>query len=486
MSTIWVREFTGGLDTRRMAETTQGGALIVGRDGHINRGGEFEQRAAFVKTETLLSGTVSLADGGTALYVFGHEVASNLPVGYAYQQLVHPTVPATALTAVLSYDLYGGLLYVVGKFADGTSHHYYDGVIVGDLEGGSPAAGYGPGDFARTIGTKTYVTSGSILGFSGVDTPDEFDSGATGAGFIDMAKQAAGTKNLLAVAEYQNLIAIFAARVILLWYVDPDPALNKKSQILKNTGTVAAGSVVGFGDADLFYLADSGVRSLRARDASNAAATTDIGVPIDTLVVAKLQTLTELEISRIKSVIEPTSGRYWLATKNEIFVFSFFSGSKVSAWTTYLPTYIDDAGDKQTFEIDDCIVYGKQVHLRSGNDIFVYGGLEVEPAYDATQPEAWLPFLDGGKPAVMKSFAGFDCAVEGQWEVRVALDPTNADASDKVAVVSKSTFNSDRIPMGGEATHVSLRFKGIGAGPKKISSVLVHYTHDEAGDVADA
>ena len=45
MGTIWIREFTGGLDARRLPETTPGGVLIKGIDGHINRGGEFEQRA---------------------------------------------------------------------------------------------------------------------------------------------------------------------------------------------------------------------------------------------------------------------------------------------------------------------------------------------------------------------------------------------------------------------------------------------------------
>ena len=47
MGTVWVREFTGGLDARRLPETTAGGVLIRARNGHISRGGEFEKRAAF-------------------------------------------------------------------------------------------------------------------------------------------------------------------------------------------------------------------------------------------------------------------------------------------------------------------------------------------------------------------------------------------------------------------------------------------------------
>jgi hypothetical protein len=43
MSTIWIKEFIGGLDTRRMPATTPGGVLLRGVDGHITRGGEFEK-----------------------------------------------------------------------------------------------------------------------------------------------------------------------------------------------------------------------------------------------------------------------------------------------------------------------------------------------------------------------------------------------------------------------------------------------------------
>ena len=40
MGTIWVKEFTGGLDTRRLPVTTTAGVLIKANNGHINRGGE--------------------------------------------------------------------------------------------------------------------------------------------------------------------------------------------------------------------------------------------------------------------------------------------------------------------------------------------------------------------------------------------------------------------------------------------------------------
>lgn len=586
MGEIWVRELTGGLDTRRMAETTKGGALILARNGHINRGGEFEQRAAFVKQYTLLNGTVSLATGKSSLYVFGHGVAPVMPAGVVYQQLQHPS--GLALVRVLSYDLYSGLIYAIGEFSDGSIQHFYDGVLIttwfdgrgrasfkvtggtaapasqlstltvdgvaiigsavvwatsnentaaliaaainaqvstpdytatavgtqvnitaavsgaaangrvvlstvsnglvltpttATLAQGADTTGtFTPGSFAKTMGSKVYSVSGSNFHFSGIAAPKGWTTDSVGAGFIDMSAQASGLENLKGIGEYNNSAAVFAERTILIEYLDPDPTLNRKLQVLRNTGTGAARSICGFGDADLFYLDESGVRSLRARDASNSAATNDVGVPIDTLIIAKMATLTAREKAAIISLIEPSAGRFWLVTKNEIFVFSYFPGSKVNAWSTYLPTYFDGNGVEQTFNIDDAAVYARRVYLRSGNNIFVYGGLDLTPQYDATSPEMWTPYLDGDKPSREKTMTGVDVACEGTWEVRLAFAPSKPGVSDKIATVARSTFDEGRLPAGGKATHISIRLKGVGAGAKKISSALIHYTSADDED----
>ena len=71
MGTIWVREFTGGLDARRLPETSAGGTLIRAKDCHINRGGEVEQRADFLKLYSApLNATVGLAADRNGLVVF--------------------------------------------------------------------------------------------------------------------------------------------------------------------------------------------------------------------------------------------------------------------------------------------------------------------------------------------------------------------------------------------------------------------------------
>lgn len=467
MGTIWVKEFTGGLDVRRMPVATQGGVLIRARDGHITRGGEFEKRAAFVKLAALPLNTKNLAATSTSLLVFGSGVSPVMPAGVLYQQLAHPVDPAIALDRVLSYDLYGGQIYAVARFVDGAIYHYYNGVLVASWQ----TLGYARGTFARTAGRKIYSVAGPNAHFSASGVPTDFDPVSTGAGFINMSMETSGAEELKAVARYQGYLAFFAERVTQIWFVDPDPALNRQVQTLNNTGTVAPKSVTQFGDNDVFYLAESGLRSLRARDASNAAATTDIGVAIDDLVVTALNAMLLDERSEITGLIEPNSGRFWLSIGGTIFVFSYFSGAKVSAWSTYEPG----------FQIDDMLSLGGKVYLRSGDDIYVYGGTGSTPTYDATEAVAWLPYADAGRPTEKKKWTGVDAACEGEWEIRAGMDPdpVNLEVSDRLAIVAGVTYNIGKIGGVGESSHLSLRFKSQGEGPARLAAAVIHYEGDD-------
>jgi len=588
MGQIWVRELVGGLDVRRLPETTPGGVLLVGTDGHITRGGEFESRAAFVESYVLPEGTVGLAYMRTGLVAFGSEPEpSGMPVGFIYQRLQHPD-GATTLIDVPSFDLYSGKIYAVGVFADGSTHHFYDGARVEDWFDGSARATFrvtggesstpstitsikingvevlgatvnwatsntataeaiaaqinsnlsapeysaisvdenvvilavaqgeaingapvlltvadgfatvpagdttmtgsivmaggaeaedtfDPGTFVKTFGSKVYSVSGPNMHFSGIQQPTKWTTDAVGAGFIDMSSYASGSENLVALAKYQSNIAVFAEGIIQIWYTDPDPTLNRTVQDLNNTGTSSPQSVTQFGDGDIFYLDESGIRSLRARDSSNAASTNDIGVAIDPLVTAKLQSLSDTERSRVIGLIEPGDGRFWLIMKDVIYVLSYFSGggSKgVSAWTTYSPG----------FDVTNAVIFNKRVVLRSGNSVYVYGGLGSMLTYDATSAVAQLPYLDGDQPTQQKKLKGIDAAARGLWTVYLAMSPENAGARDKIGKITGSTFRDGRIRANGSFTHVSPIFESEGVGPHTLGSIVIHF---DAAPVTD-
>lgn len=586
MGTIWVREFTGGLDTRRLPETSSGGTLVKGEDGHITSGGEFEKRAKFDLAYTLPAGTIGLAHDNSGLYVFGSPAApAGLPAGISYQQLVH-TDGTTALSKLRSFDIYSGLIYAAGEFANGDILHFYDATRVTswadgkarvsfDVTGGSvgtdsialhidtptsqvavtaywgtsntsaaaavatginssgvitatssgatvtiiagaagsdynglgvtwtlsgayaigPAFGASgtltelkfadgsdspdtPGAFVKTIRSQIHSVSGPTAHFTGLDQPTVWTTDAAGAGFIDMSRYAQGANALYAIETYQGWLAYFAARAIQVWLIDSDPTNDAIQQVLANTGTTCPRSVAKFGDNDLFYLDESGVRSLRARDASNAAATTDLGSPVDALVSAKLRVLSTIERQKVVGLVNPVDKRFWLVFPDQIFVFSFFEGTKVSAWTIYNPTYYDGSGTLTSFTIDDVTVYDNRIYLRSGDNIFVYGGLETGLAQDATQAVGWLPFLDGGEPTVEKAWDSFDAAIRGEWKIDVAMRPTEAGltVSETVATINETTYGNENIGMVGRSTHISLRFTSQGEGAAVLSACAVHYT----------
>lgn len=677
MGSLWIKEFTGGLDTRRLPETTSGGVLLQATNGHITRGGEFEKRAAFVLYGVLPAGTFGLAATASNLFVFGSGADPGVSVlsGFLYQQLVSGA--GEPATGVLGADSFAGSLFVAATTADETTFNYYGGMIVSDfvdghatassaisagantaavaatayfivtggtsgnfnylavnglqitsgnaiaftgtnnmavaiaadinaqttnpgytaavtsdstvtitaknagaatngyavtagfngnitysgsasLSGGADktVAAFGvawngisltggqipfatdndttcaalaaainarsattgfratapggsllqvifvsvgtavngnavyfnatnggtwtaspvelaggrdkgtqPGSFVLTFGSKVYVASGPDLLFSGVDAPYSFGPETTGAGFIDMSAQASGTEQIYAMARFQKYMAIFAARQTQIWYMDPDPDQNQQIQVLYNTGTYAPHSVVAFGDNDVFYLDESGIRSLRARDASLSATTDDVGVPIDTLIIAKLRTLTLDQRKLVRAVVEPTEGRVWISILDTIYVFSFFSGAKVSAWSTYLPG----------FNVDEMVAFNSRVYLRTGNSIYVFGGTGTGLVYDDTVATAQIPYQDAGKPTITKTWDTIDVAVRGLWDVSVATDPTFQTQSEAVLTTAQTTYNFPDSTMDQRSTHCSVIARSRGTGYALLGSIVLGY-----------
>lgn len=673
-----------------MAETATPGVLIKAVNGHINRGGEFEKRPAFVPTYALPAGTIGLAHDKGGIFVFGSGTTpANIPSGVTYQRLQHPD-GTTALTRVISWDVYAGQIYAVGEFADGGRYHFYNGTLVTDMtdgrargaltitgggtttasyasgsftitggsvqvgsqitnvsingvsiiygpvafatdatttaaavaaainshtsapdytatsvgavvtitqvvadgsvngqspavvvggdvtvgsivamsggaaaavaqltslqvngvevlgapvvwstshantaqliadqintyqstpdytaavtgakinilatvsgtgpngyvitytvangltfsaasgsvslaNGAATATNYVPGTFVKTVGSRVHAVSGQNEHFSGVSAPTGWATSVTGAGFIDMSTYAAGSEYLKAVAKYQKWLAVFGERVIQIWYFDSAPANNSQQQVLYNTGTTCPLSVTQFGDNDLFYCDESGLRSLRARDASNAAATTDIGVPVDTLISAKLRSMTNVQRESVVGLIEPRDGRFWLCMQDVIYVFSYFPGAKVSAWSSYEPG----------FTVEYATTFRRNVYVRSGDTIYTYGGLASEPVYDSTVAQVWLPYLDAGAPAQRKVWTSMDAACTGEWQVQQSLIPTITTVTDTGPVIYETTFSLDAVPLVGESTHLGLRFSTVGAGFAKLASVVIQFTKSAADD----
>ena len=322
---------------------------------------------------------------------------------------------------------------------------------------------------ALTFKTKAHVSSGSSLFFSGVNQPTKWGELGIGSGFINMSNNSGGNEVLAALALYQGNLAAFARRSVQIWSIDTDPANNRQGQVLSNTGTVSANSVVSVGDIDVFYLSDSGVRSLRARDASNSAVVNDVGTPIDNLVLADLEPLTDDQKRACCAIIEPIDGRYWIAIGSKVYVYSYFPNSSVAAWSIYEPG----------FTITKFTTKDGRVYARGGNTIYLYGGA-TGSEYDSSEVEIILPYLDGGKPAHQKALNGLDMTVQGSWQVFIGMDPIAPTARDNCGTITQPTFSLGRIMATGTGTHVGIRMVNSSAGYARIANIIAHFEANES------
>ena len=210
--------------------------------------------------------------------------------------------------------------------------------------------------FAMTLGNKIYLLAADSVYFCALgdafnwNQPEVSGAQSPGNSFIEMSNNFGIVENLTAVTVYQGKLCVCSPDTVQIWVIDPDPALNAQTQVLVNIGTRASLTVQPFGDLDVYMLSDSGIRSVRVRDASNNAITQDVGSPIDLLVQPLLPPLIASgNIGKACSVVEPLTNRYWCYLPGDkIYVYSnFSSGSMLSpnssppvmAWSQYDPTY---------------------------------------------------------------------------------------------------------------------------------------------------
>lgn len=334
------------------------------------------------------------------------------------------------------------------------------------------AAGMGITCF--TYNQRVYSVTTSLLEYCALNDPTTWGSGT--AGFINMTNQNADNEALVGIQQYQNRIAIFTRNNIQIWILAVDPSQNTFQQSVQNTGALSNRSVIQYGNIDVFYFDTSGERSIRARDASNAPAVNDVGVSIDPFIQAYTATLTGRQIGRACSVIEPIDGRYWLAIHNRIFVYSFFPGSKISAWT-----YYDLVDEISTTDISEMVRAGNRVYLRAGDNIYLYGGDTnlVYPGNNEIIAKISLPFLSASKPATVKGIKGFDVGLTGVWEAELLPLPSDDTVKLPIGTFDKPTYSLNDNPIQMPTPLFALELTCKTAGPAVISNLVVHFDYED-------
>lgn len=463
MAHVAIQDFRGGLDRRKSILTGEPGTLYVGKNVHVTRGGEIEQRKAFAPFVELPDATKGLTSNNASLFTFGPAAAATvLPAPLIYISIDHPDVQPKLLRIVDSTN-FRGLPYVLAAYDDGSVMHFYNGTIVPAFApGGSLETFKATG--CVTLGSKVYITANSSLIFCENDAPLVFGTNINGSGAIDMSTKYSGSETLTAVNIYISKLAIYSNSTVQIWIMDPDPLKNSQLQVMPNLGTLASGSIVPYGDSDNFVLAQTGIRSLRARDLSNTAGIYDIGTPIDDLVNPLVKSLDADTVARSQGVLEPVDGRFLLSIGSSVFVFSYFSTAKISAWSEYiLPGPVNAWG-----------VVGRRLYARIGNTVTLYGGAS-EDEYDASPYELVLPMVDAKAPGTEKDFHAVDVAATGNWDLEVGMNAGQPNVRELIARIFQPTFGMQQYPAVGKGTHFGIRLSGSSVGPNTLSSVIVHH-----------
>lgn len=364
-----------------------------------------------------------------------------------------PTPPGVGVAQVSTVTI-GGTFEAGDKFTVIINGRYYG--ITGMEEA--------PVRSVITHKNKEYAASGVNLFFSGVAEPSMWKPQNTGSGVIDMSAQTSNEETLTALGVYQNNLAVFTRNTTQVWSMDPDPATNVQLQVLDNVGTQSPKTVVGFGDSDVFFLSDFGIRSLRARDSSNSAGINDVGTPIDNLIISEIEAQSATDITEACAAIEPRNGRYILSINSKMYVFSYFPSSKIAAWSTWEPG----------FGVTDFATLSGRLYGRKDDIIYLLGG-DNNDQYTAQEVVVEMPYLDARTIGTWKRWTGLDLILEGQWDVFVNTNPLQPTVWEKTATVYQTSIGQMKLGMQQYAPMMKFKFVHQGTGAAKISKVIVHY-----------
>lgn len=342
------------------------------------------------------------------------------------------------------------------------------------LYSGNAASPWGRAACVKTHKRKLYAGAGSILQFCKVNDPLSWNVDTdAGAGFLNASTHDGGSETVLSLEVYQGRLAVFSRHAIQLWTMQNDDDLNNLDQVLRNTGTRSPRSTQEFAGNDVFYLDDAGIRSLRARDASNNAFGSGVGGPINAMVRDWMRDdASPSEVVNARSVVEPQEARFWMSIGERIFVYSYFPETQVAAWSWYTPGFV----------VDDFAVAANRIYARANNRLYLYGGESGDEYGSDYEVTVELPFTTAKKPGTFKAFTGMDMAAEGEWSCQWRIDP-----NELARVVQMGTYDGVTFPKAdwdgvGDATHIAPVMTHQGTGRASLSVLALYYDgQQEAG-----
>jgi len=304
--------------------------------------------------------------------------------------------------------------------------------------------------------SKVFAGSDDIVRYSATSNPMDWSATAD-AGYLPTGLQTYGANSVTALGLYRTSLVVFNSQACQIWQIDEDPA-NMSLLDAIGIGCSYPKTVVPV-NADLFWLADEGVRSMIISGGSGNTQAGDIGMPIDPLVLAGIAYCNANGTEPIAEYI-PALGQAWFhfpgwnaagffkSTPNNtsnVFVYSMTRQGQVGAWSRY---------NFPMASIDNFCLAGSYLYLQCGDDT-----LRVDPAvlydyfgdtYNNTSRQQTFqgvvqwPWLDCESPGVTKMLHTIDIVStqNTQITVEIGYDQTNPTT----AYTTPFTMPADSVP----------------------------------------
>lgn len=324
-----------------------------------------------------------------------------------------------------------------------------------------------PSSWVAVIGaSKVFAPYADVVRFSAANNPLDW-SGEQDSGFLPTGMQATGDPLVTAMGLYRGNLVAWTGSNMQVWQIDPDPQRMSVLDVIEGIGCRWPRSVSAM-QSDLFFLSDSGVRSVSVAAGTGNLAAGDVGTPIDALIRAILATETDVDPIGLYA---PGLGQYWLVFQHQAFVLTLSPAAQVVAWSRY--TF--------PWPVEEAIVHLGTIVLRSGTSVF-----EVDPTAtmdDDTgtgQPrkgigvEIQWPWLDFGSPGADKVFTGFDTIASAPCAVSFGYDEFRIDRFTRAIAAPASSRGGGFLPLHCIAPSLSVRVAHNGAEPFELQQVTLY------------
>ena len=438
MEVITFEKFEWGIDLRKAQQVSDANRLVECKNAYITTGYAIKKRPGLDKvTNTSFPSDYKgfFVFGGQA-HVVSHLSPSGGPVlsGYGIStgttgkvnssitvhKLTNPDNASDAISRVWDAQIYNNKLYIVIEYASGDIRHFYDDAVITDTNCPNTNS-------ITVVAEKVFAIKddGSVHYSASGDPTDWTTSGDAGGSLgLPTGKESVGDSTPLALGTYRGKLVVFNSDNTQIWNVDPDPDNFSINTILGSVGSQwpMCPNVVG---DDLFFLTDSGFRSIGQQIYTGNLQDSDVGSPVDSLVSASLNTNTRVGAGSF----EPSAaffnglGQYMCIVDKEIFVFTFSRMSRVNAWSRYLAPYT----------IQDLAPYGEYMFIRMNDNVYVFNPNSFQDDGATVVPlEVTSSYQAFKKPGRWKQIVGCDVMFEGtadvqhRWDARAPSDATTA------------------------------------------------------------